>query len=434
MSVLSTSKVSFPTIAARCDLEDLKDVPYEPTPSTARRSPTAIGALCRAAFLRRLARLNRGRLTMLDGSSAYEFGDRQSTDLQVTVNIRDERAYRYLVTGGSLGAAEAYLQNLWDCDDLVTFFRFMIRNTTTLREIDRRWSRFRFRFRSVAKLLQRNTKAGSRRNIASHYDLSNQFFELFLDETMTYSSGIFEHPQATLQEASVAKYDRICRTIQLSPDDHVLEIGTGWGGFAIHAARKYGCRVTTTTISKEQHEYARRRIEQNKLDDRVTLLLRDYRDLDGVFDKLVSIEMVEAVGHEFLSTYFSQCMKLLRPKGWFALQAITIGNDEYDRYRQSTDFIQRYIFPGGCLPSLATIDQAANATQRLKLMDISDFASHYAVTVAQWRDRFHRNLKTVRELGFDERFIRMWDYYLCYCEAGFREGRIGLSQFLYRKD
>ena len=303
MSVLSTSKVSFPTIAARCDLEDLKEVP---TRSLRRRWPTTICALCRTAFFRRLARLNHGRLTMLEGSSEYEFGDRQNTDLQVTVNIRNERAYRYLATGGSLGAAEAYLQNLWDCEDLVTFFRFMIRNTATLRDIDRGWSRFRFLFRAVAKLLNRNTKAVSRRNIASHYDLSNRFFELFLDETMTYSSGIFAHPQATLREASVAKYDRICRTIQLSPDDHVLEIGTGWGGFAIHAARKYGCRVTTTTISHAQHEYARRQITQYKLSDRVTLLLRDYRDLDGIFDKLVSIEMIEAVGHEFLPTYFSQ--------------------------------------------------------------------------------------------------------------------------------
>ena len=431
MSVLSTSKVSFPTIAARCDLEDLKEVP---TRSLRRRWPTTICALCRTAFFRRLARLNHGRLTMLEGSSEYEFGDRQNTDLQVTVNIRNERAYRYLATGGSLGAAEAYLQNLWDCEDLVTFFRFMIRNTATLREIDRGWSRFRFLFRAVARLLNRNTKAVSRRNIASHYDLSNQFFELFLDETMTYSSGIFAHPQATLREASVAKYDRICRTIQLSPDDHVLEIGTGWGGFAIHAARKYGCRVTTTTISHAQHEYARRQIAQYKLSDRVTLLLRDYRDLDGIFDKLVSIEMIEAVGHEFLPTYFSQCMKLLRPKGLFALQAITIGNDEYDRYRQSIDFIQRYIFPGGCLPSPAAIDQAANATQRLSLIDVHNFALHYAMTVAQWRERFQGNLAGVRELGFDERFIRMWDYYLCYCEAGFREGRIGLAQFLYRKD
>ena len=377
--------------------------------------------------------LDRGRLTMIDGDQTFEFGRRQSMDLHATVSIRDRQAFRYLATDGSLGAAEAYLQGLWNCEDLVTFFRFMLRNSEALRRIDRGWARLRAPFHWAAKYLGRNTKRGSRRNIAAHYDLSNDFFALFLDKTMTYSSGIFEHPLASLREASIAKYDRLCQKLALNASDHVLEIGTGWGGFAIHAAENYGCQVTTTTISREQHEYARHEIERRGLGGKITLLLRDYRDLKGAFSKLVSIEMVEAVGHEFLEGYFRKCASLLEPCGRFAIQTITIRNDEFERYQQSTDFIQRYVFPGGCLPSVGSLDRAASATGRLELCDHRDFGSHYAATIAQWRSRFRDNLDAVRRLGFDERFIRMWNYYLCYCEAGFREGQIGLAQQLYQK-
>ncbi len=370
---------------------------------------------------------------MIDAEQTSEFGGHPSMDLHATISIRDRRAYRHLATGGSLGAAEAYLQGLWECEDLVAFFRFMLRNQDALRKIDRGWASLRAPFRWAARYFDRNTKRGSRRNIAAHYDLSNDFFALFLDETMTYSSGIFEHPLATLREASIAKYDRLCRRLELTASDHVLEIGTGWGGFAIHAAEKYGCQVTTTTISQEQHDYARDEIERRGLEDKITLLLRDYRDLDGRFNKIVSIEMVEAVGHDFLEGYFRKCAELLKPGGRFALQAITIRDDQFARYRQSTDFIQRYVFPGGCLPSVGSLEQAAAVTRHFRLRDHRDFGAHYATTIDRWRRAFRDNLDAVRALGFDERFIRMWNYYLCYCEAGFREGQIGLAQQLYQK-
>jgi len=432
MSVLSPPEASCPGISS-IDVEELRGFTQESTGSESERRHWTINKLFRAGVVKRLARLQRGRLTLVDGAETFEFGRRESIGLHATVNIRDARAYRFLAMGGSLGAAEAYLQHQWTCEDLVTFFRFMIRNTQALRELDRGWSQLRAPFRWVERFLDRNTKSGSRRNIAAHYDLSNEFFALFLDETMTYSSGIFEHPSGTLEEASIAKYDRLCRKLELGPGDHVVEIGTGWGGFAIHAAGQYGCRVTTTTISREQHDLARRRIEEAGLDHLVTLQLRDYRDLEGSYDKLVSIEMIEAVGHEFLETYYKKCASLLKPGGRMAIQAITIGEEEFDRYRGSTDFIQRYVFPGGCLPSPGSLNRAAQSTGQLRLDVSREFGAHYATTIAHWRRRFRDRLEAVHSLGFDDRFVRMWNYYLCYCEAGFREGKIGLSQLVYSR-
>jgi cyclopropane-fatty-acyl-phospholipid synthase len=255
---------------------------------------------------------------------------------------------------------------------------------------------------------------------------------LFLDDTMTYSSGIFEAEHTTLREASVAKYDRICRKLQLTPRDHLLEIGTGWGGMAIHAARNFGCRVTTTTISRQQFELARQRIAAAGLDDRITLLMQDYRDLVGQFDKLVSIEMIEAVGHDYLPTYFRKCSELLKPDGMMCLQAITIPDHRYEPYRRSVDFIQRYIFPGGCLPCTATIGRALQQTD-FRTFHWEEFGPDYARTLACWRDNFFANLGRIRALGYPETFLRMWDYYLSYCEAGFRERLTGVSQILLTK-
>jgi cyclopropane-fatty-acyl-phospholipid synthase len=251
-----------------------------------------------------------------------------------------------------------------------------------------------------------------------------------LDSTMTYSSGVFPSPNATLKEASVEKYDRICRKLQLSPQDHVLEIGTGWGGFAEHAARQYGCQVTTTTISHQQHAYAARRFSDASLGERVTLLKDDYRDLSGEYDKLVSIEMIEAVGEKFLPSYFEKCSELLKPDGMMLLQAITIPDHRYDRYRKSVDFIQRYVFPGGFLPSMGAIGNCIGRKTDFRFFHAEDFGSHYARTLADWRVNFWREIEAVRSLGFDDRFIRTWHYYLCYCEAGFYERQIGVSQLL----
>ncbi|WP_341871424.1 cyclopropane-fatty-acyl-phospholipid synthase family protein [Aeoliella straminimaris] len=306
-------------------------------------------------------------------------------------------------------------------------------NLDRLRGVERGLPKLFAPARRFANWLKRNTPAGSRRNISQHYDLSNEFFELMLDPTMTYSSGYFPHPRATLEQASTEKYDRICRQLQLSPSDHVLEIGTGWGGFAIHAATNYACRVTTTTISQAQHDYAADRIERQQLQSQVELKLVDYRDLQGNFDKLVSIEMIEAVGERFLPGYFAKCSQLLKPSGAMLLQAITIPDCRYDTYRNGVDFIQQHVFPGGFLPSPSAMTECLRTHTDFRLQNMEDFALHYARTLRLWREKLWSQLDAVRELGFDDRFLRLWKYYLCYCEAGFLEHQIGVSQWMLTK-
>jgi cyclopropane-fatty-acyl-phospholipid synthase len=279
----------------------------------------------------------------------------------------------------------------------------------------------------------RNTLAGSQANIAAHYDLGNDFYALFLDETMTYSCGIFEQEDSTLEEASLAKYDRICRKLALKPEDEVLEIGTGWGGFAIYAAGRYGCRVTTTTISRAQFDLARPRIAEAGLEDRVTLLLKDYRHLTGSYDKLVSIEMIEAVGFEYFDTFFSVCSERLKDDGLMCLQAITIADQVFDRYRRSHDFIRSHVFPGSCLISLGALSASLARATDLRLIHLEDLTPHYARTLKLWRERFFANLDQVRALGYPETFIRLWEFYLCYCEGGFAERYIGDVQMVLAK-
>jgi cyclopropane-fatty-acyl-phospholipid synthase len=281
--------------------------------------------------------------------------------------------------------------------------------------------------------VNRNTLKGSRRNIGAHYDLGNELFELFLDETMMYSCGIFERPESSLKEASEAKLERICRKLQLKASDHVIEIGTGWGGFAIYAAKHFGCRVTTTTISQQQYDYALQRVREAGLEDRITLLFRDYRELEGQFDKLVSIEMIEAVGHEHFDTYFRKCSELLKADGMMLLQSITIADQRYPIAKKSIDFIQRYIFPGGCLPSVAALSDSVARKTDMRIYDLEDIGVHYATTLRIWRERFFARLEEVHRLGYPERFIRMWNYYLSYCEGGFRQQAIGTVQLLLTK-
>ncbi len=317
--------------------------------------------------------------------------------------------------------------------NLTTAMRVLAQNDEVLAGVETGAARLVRPLRAAVNWLRRNTRAGSKRNISAHYDLSNDFFALMLDPTMTYSSGVFPSPAATLEEASIEKYDRICRKLQLSPQDHVLEIGTGWGGFAEHAVKNYGCRVTTTTISDEQHAYAKQRFQEAGIADRVSLLKDDYRDLRGTYDKLVSIEMIEAVGEKFLPGYFAKCSELLKPHGMMCLQAITIPDHRYDTYRKSVDFIQRYIFPGGFLPSMGAMARCIGRGTDFRFLHVEDFAPHYATTLAHWRRNFWREIEAVRSLGFDERFIRTWHYYLCYCEAGFRERQIGVAQLVLTK-
>jgi cyclopropane-fatty-acyl-phospholipid synthase len=287
--------------------------------------------------------------------------------------------------------------------------------------------------RKLIHAVNRNTKSGSRRNIAAHYDLGNDFFRLFLDDTLMYSSAIFETPETSLKEASIAKLDLICRKLQLKPTDHLVEIGTGWGGFALHAAANYGCRITTTTISQNQFGLAQERIREAGLADRVTLLLEDYRELKGQYDKLVSIEMIEAVGHHYYDSFFRQCASLLKPDGAMLLQAITIADQQFASARDEVDFIKRYIFPGSCIPAITPLLQAATRASDLKLVHLEDIGPHYATTLNHWRQNFFKNIEEVRKLGYPDPFIRMWEFYLTYCEGGFIERVLGDVHMLFMK-
>jgi cyclopropane-fatty-acyl-phospholipid synthase len=347
--------------------------------------------------------------------------------------VNDPRFYSEIAFGGSIGAGEAYMLGYWSTDNLTAAMRILLQNRDVLDGMETGLASFTMPLQKAMHWASRNTRSGSRRNISAHYDLGNPFFELFLDPTMMYSSAVYEHPEMTLQQASVAKLDRICRKLDLQPADHVLEIGTGWGGFALHAAQHYGCRVTTTTISRQQHEMARERISAAGLADRVTLLLEDYRDLTGAFDKLVSIEMIEAVGHRYYETYFGKCSELLKPEGMMLLQAITIADQRYASALKAVDFIQRHIFPGSCIPSVTAMNNAITRATDMRLYHLEDIGPHYATTLKAWRENFFANLSRIRALGYSEEFIRMWEFYFCYCEAGFAERAIGDVQMLLVK-
>lgn len=390
----------------------------------------SLSSLAERAVRSRLAALRRGRVVLRDGGSTTAFGDATAAPLGIVVE--DRRFYPAVALGGALGAAEAFAQGWWTTDDLTGVVRLMLRNRDALEGLEEGWARAAGPLRRLANLLRRNTPRGSRRNIRAHYDLGNDFFATFLDDTLTYSCALFERPDASLRDASIAKYERMAALLALEPGDHLLEIGTGWGGFAIHAARRFGCRVTTTTISAEQARLARERAGEAGLADRVTVLERDYRDLEGAYDKLVSIEMIEAVGHEYFDAFFAKCAGLLKPAGRFALQAITIRDDRYEAARREVDFIKRYIFPGGCLPSLAVLRRAASATD-LRLERVDEIGPHYAETLRRWRANFRRNREAVSALGFDERFRRIWEFYFGYCEGAFLERAIGDVQLAFAK-
>lgn len=392
-----------------------------------------LDALGRRILLGRLARLAHGRLFLEEAwGGRHEFGRDDAP--RATLVVRDPRFYRAIVLGGHLGAVEAYLDGWWDTDDLTALVQVMVRNHEVLDSLEGGWARLAQPVRRAWHTWRRNSRRGSRRNIAAHYDLGNEFFSQFLDDTLTYSCGIFEGPDATLRDASIAKYDRICRKLDLTPGDHVIEIGTGWGGFALHAAGRYGCRVTTTTISGAQHALATERIADAGLSDRVTILQTDYRDLTGTFDKLVSIEMIEAVGHRFYGAFFRKCAELLRPGGRMALQAITIDPRFYDRARREVDFIKRYIFPGANIPSLPVLRRAAEGRARLSLLHLEDITPHYAETLKRWRQNFIARRDRLRALGFSEEFRRLWQFYFCYCEGGFRERFLGDVQMVFARD
>ena len=406
-------------------------VPWQgrPTPK-----PHFLDALARRAVRDRLAGIEHGSLTLVEGDHAANFG--QTTERcgsSATVRVHDPRFYSEIAFGGSIGAGEAYMQGCWSADDLTAAMRILLQNREVLDGLEGGAARATAPIQKLLHLMARNTHAGSQRNIAAHYDLGNDFFRLFLDPTLMYSSAVFERPGMTLEEASIAKLDRICRKLDLRPADHVLEIGTGWGGFALHAAAHYGCRVTTTTISLQQFELARERVAAAGLTDRITLLTQDYRDLTGRYDKLVSIEMIEAVGHRYYDAFFAKCGELLAPDGLMLLQAITIAGGRYEAARRSVDFIQRHIFPGSCIPSIAVMSESIARVTDLELVHLEDIGLHYATTLSHWRENLFANIERVRALGYPEEFIRMWEFYFCYCEAGFAERAIGDAQMLLAK-
>jgi len=391
----------------------------------AKRRPGPIDAMARRLVLSRLQGMEHGRLQIIDGKERHIVGDLSPTEtLAASVTVNDWRFYSDIALGGSIGAGESWMHGYWDCDDLVSLVRIMVRNRDLLDGME---GGLAWLSRPVQKLfhwVNRNTRQGAQRNIAAHYDLGNDFFALWLDESMMYSCAIFESENATLGEAQQTRLERVCRQLDLQPEDHLVEIGSGWGSLAIHAAARYGCRVTTTTLSKQQYELARQRIQAAGLQDRIELLLADYRDLDGQYDKLVSLEMIEAIGYEQYDAYFAQCAALLRPGGRMLIQAITIEDERFEQYRKNVDFIQRYIFPGSCIPSEKAMRESISRSTDMRVTSLDDIGLHYATTLKHWRRNFFRQLDAVRALGYPEEFIRMWDFYFCYCEGGFMERSI----------
>jgi cyclopropane-fatty-acyl-phospholipid synthase len=377
------------------------------------------------------SRVRAGRIEVLEGARRRGFGPRDA-DLRATVTIRDPAAWRAPLRG-SVGLGEAYMDGLWETDDLVALMRIGARELRQLDGLRGVIARPRGLLHRLRRLVPDNTPAGARRHIAAHYDLGNDLFAAFLDERMMYSCAYFPRQGASLEEAQLEKLERICGRLRLGPENHLLEIGTGWGGLAIHAARVHGCRVTTTTISCEQHELARRRVAEAGLEDRVTVLFEDYRDLRGSYDRLVSVEMIEAVGWQHFDEFFRRCDELLTPDGLMLLQAITIDDRLYEIEKGARSFANTHVFPGGCLPSQAQIAACVARDTELRQLWSEDITAHYPLTLAAWRERFGAAWSRLRSRGYDERFHRLWSFYLSSSEAGFRERRIGDVQALFAK-
>lgn len=391
-------------------------------------------SVARRGLLGRLAGIRHGRMVVREGGREHRFGTPSaSCPLDVTVDIVDARAWAEIALGGALGAGEAYMRGWWQTDDLTGVVRLFLVNRDVLENMERGAARLLHPVFRFAHWLNRNSRSGSRRNIQAHYDLGDELFRLFLDDTMMYSAAMFDAEHTTLEAASRNKIRALCRKLDLAPEHHLLEIGSGWGALAVHAAKEYGCRVTTVTLSDNQLAAARQRAAAAGVADRVDVRLCDYRDLAGRYDRIVSVEMLEAVGHEYFETYFRKVDELLTDDGLMVLQTITIADQNYEHARRSVDFIKRYIFPGGGLPSVTAMLDIMTRATTLRLCDLQEIGLDYARTLAEWRRRFMANLPAVRELGYSDVFIRMWEYYLCYCEGGFRERAIGDVQLVLGK-
>ncbi len=398
-----------------------------PAPARATRADR----LARRVLLELLGRLTGGRLTIIeaDGTvTTHGALDGEGDDLDVTVRLSTPAVWREVALRASKGLGETYIDGWWTTDDLVGLVRLLIRNLAAFDDLRNRTNRATAPVADLARRLRPSSRSRDKREIAAHYDLGNDFFELFLDPTMAYSCGLFDGAGSTLEEAQVAKFDRLLRAIDLGPDDHLVEIGTGWGGLAVHAARAYGARVTTTTISVEQHRHAVDLVDRLGLADRVTVLLADYRDLTGTYDKLVSVEMIEAVDWRDQQTFFATCHRLLVPDGRMALQAITVADNRFDRVRNSEDFIKRFVFPGSCIPSVDAITRVSARSGDFWLTQLDEFPQHYAETLHRWRDRLHEAEDEALRRGYGDALLRLWDFYLAYCEGAFAERYVSLVQ------
>ena len=397
------------------------------------KTPTRIDLFFRKAFLDKLAKLENAVLIISDSLGEYVLGSEGIDGLSARIDVLDIGFYQQIALGGSIGAAESYMAQAWQADDLCHVIQVLVRNRDLLDSLEGGLATLANQLLKIWHFANRNSQQGSKKNVAAHYDLGNDLFDLFLDQHGMYSSATYYQSDLSLEDASTAKLERICQKLDLKPDDHVLEIGTGWGGFATYAASRYGCKITTTTISKQQFEAAQQRIAEAGVADRVTVLMKDYRELQGSYDKLVSIEMIEAVGHHYLDTYLKHCATLLKPEGLGLIQAITIEDRYYHQALKSVDFIKRYIFPGSFIPCVSVIIESASRCTDLRLINLEDQGESYALTLNSWRKRFMAALNQVRALGYNEEFIRMWEFYLCYCEGGFREKSISNVQLLFAK-
>lgn len=404
-------------------------------PFATKTDKFSMAAMAKYLLMRQLKHIHTGCIVLIDGNERATFGESllPDNDLYAEIVIHDASFYMDMVSGGSIGAAEAYMTGDWSSPDLTRVMRVMLRNMDILNKLEGGIAKLSRPLLKGFHKMNENTQKGSRRNIAAHYDLGNEFFQLFLDPTMMYSSGIFPSNEASMEQASENKLRRICEKLQLCEHDHVIEIGTGWGGFAIFAAKHYGCHVTTTTISEQQYHLARQRVQQADLSDKITILMDDYRDLTGQYDKLVSIEMIEAVGWQYYETFFAACSSLLKPNGSMLIQAITIEDQRYEQAKNDVDFIQKYIFPGCCIPSIHALTTASIKASNMRLIHLDDFAGHYARTLNAWAEKLKQNIDQVLSLGYSEDFLRMWFFYLSYCEGGFSERAIGVSHLVFAK-
>ncbi|MDB4125658.1 cyclopropane-fatty-acyl-phospholipid synthase family protein [Candidatus Marinimicrobia bacterium] len=396
------------------------------------KKPKFLISIFKKLVVKKFKNLKNGLIDFTDGEQSIMIGNKQSK-LRVKLEVKSDEFYVLLGSGGLMGASEAYALGFWKVDDLVKLIQIMVRNKDLMENLDSGLSSLIKPINKWIHYRRQNTLLGSKKNILAHYDLSNDFYQLWLDKTMTYSCGIFKNENTTLEEASTEKLDQICKKLQLKNTDSILEIGTGWGSFAIHAAKNYGCSVTTTTISDAQYKFAKQRIEEEGLSSKINLLNKDYRYLEGTFDKIASIEMIEAVGHKNVPEYFKKVSTLLKEDGLFAMQGITYNDQNFEVYKNSVDFINRYIFPGSCLISINQISEIIKKNTDMIFVDLEDITEHYVTTLKIWRKNFFDKISEIRELGFSQAFINLWEFYFVYCEAGFIEKNIGDYQFVFSK-